>query len=501
MRFRFPLYAKILLWFFLNLVALGVGLYGFFQTQVRIGLNSLMMGRAGDRIQAVSEVITGELNKTSGRAAWSDILKKFGDSYQVRFYLFHNDGWQIAGDPVILPQQVVNVLTSRRAPPRQPADPQGNPPRPPSDPRQDRPRPAAPERPYQKFMERVDDPAGYWVGVRLPVLDHDKERTVPVTLLAESDSMTGGGLFLDFKPWLLIGLGALIFSVLFWIPLVRGITHSISQMTRATAQVAAGQFEVQVTARRNDELGHLGESINRMAARLSGFVSGQRRFLGDIAHELCSPIARIQLSLGILEQQADEKQKACVEDLREEVQQMTDLVNELLSFSKAGLNRREVRLEPVPLQSLVQRAVAREASNASIEMEIDANHVALGASDLLERALGNVIRNAVRYAGQGGAIRISAENSGGYLLLSVTDSGPGLPEEVLDGIMDPFFRPEPSRSRESGGVGLGLAIVKTCVEACQGTVSIRNRRPSGLQVEFRLRPASDSAGVISEGSD
>jgi two-component system, OmpR family, sensor histidine kinase CpxA len=490
MRFRFPLYAKILIWFFLNLVALGIGFYAFFQAQVRIGLNSLMMGRAGDRIQAVSEVIAGELNKTSGRAAWSDILRKFGDSYQVRFYLFHSDGWQIAGNPVILPPQVANVLTERRTPPRQPPDPQANPPRQPADAQNDRPRPAAPDRPYQKFMERVADPASYWVGVRLPVLDREKERFVPVTLLAESDSMTGGGLFLDFRPWMLIGLAALLFSVLFWIPLVRGITHSISQMTRATAQIAAGRFDAQVAAQRSDELGQLGESINRMASRLSGFVSGQRRFLGDIAHELCSPIARIQLSLGILEQRADEKQKACVEDLREEVQQMTELVNELLSFSKAGLHPKEVQLESFPLLNLAQRVVTREAANVPIEIEIDGSHQALAAPDLLERALGNVIRNAVRYAGQGGKIKVSSECSPEQVLLIVTDSGPGLPEEVLDRILDPFFRPEPSRSRESGGVGLGLAIVKTCIEACQGTVSVRNCRPSGLQVEFRLRPGT-----------
>jgi two-component system, OmpR family, sensor histidine kinase CpxA len=493
MKFRFPLYAKILLWFFLNLVALGIGFYAFFQAQVRIGLNSLMMGRAGDRIQAVSEVIAGELNKTTGRAAWSDILRKFGDSYQVRFYLFHSDGWQIAGDPVTLPPQVANVLTERRAAPRQPPDNQGNRQRQPPDSQPDRPRSGpSSDRPYQKFMERVADPLSYWVGVRLPVLDREKERFVPATLLAASDSMTGGGLFLDFRPWMLIGLGALVFSVLFWIPLVRSITHSISQMTQATAQIAAGRFDVQVAAQRSDELGYLGESINRMAARLAGFVSGQRRFLGDIAHELCSPIARIQLSLGILEQRADEKQKASVEDLREEVQQMTELVNELLSFSKAGMNPKDVRLDFVLLRNLAERVVAREAANAPIEMEIDRSHLVLAAPDLLERALGNVIRNAVRYAGQSGKIRISSENTPEHVLLMVTDSGPGLPEEVLDRIMDPFFRPEPSRSRESGGVGLGLAIVKTCVEACQGTVSVRNIQPSGLQIEFRLRPGTSS---------
>ena len=78
----------------------------------------------------------------------------------------------------------------------------------------------------------------------------------------------------------------------------------------------------------------------------------------------------------------------------------------------------------------------------------------------------------------------------GGVLITVTDQGPGVPEQSLQQIFDPFFRGEPSRSRDTGGIGLGLAIVKTCVEACQGTVTARNRQPSGLQVELALRAAS-----------
>jgi two-component system, OmpR family, sensor histidine kinase CpxA len=467
MRIRFPLYAKILLWFFLNLAALGIAFYVFFQTQVKLGLNSLMMGRAGDRIQAVSEIIAGELNKSPGRAEADGILKRFSESYHVRFYLFQNNGRQVAGEPVELPRPVANVLAEQRGPPSGAGRGRA---------------------PFTKFMERVNNPIRYWVGVRVAVTDGDGGHLLPATLLAVSDSMSGGGLFLDFKPWIEIGLAALIFSVLFWIPLVRGITRSISQMTHATAQMADGHFDAQVRARRSDELGRLGESINRMASRLSGFVTGQKRFLGDIAHELCSPIARIQVALGILEQQADERQKACVEDLREEVQQMSDLVNELLSFSKASLKQKEIALEPVALADLARRVVEREAAGARIAIEANETHCALASPDLLERALGNVVRNAVRYAGHAGPITITSEATPSDVVLAVCDAGPGLPAEALDKIFDPFYRPESSRSRDTGGTGLGLTIVKTCVEACQGTVTVRNRQPSGLRVEMRLRP-------------
>ena len=115
--------------------------------------------------------------------------------------------------------------------------------------------------------------------------------------------MSAGGLFFDYKPWVAVGLGAVLFSAVLWAPLVRGITRSIAQMTHTTRQIAEGRFDARTREGRRDELGLLGQSINRMAARLAGFVTGQKRFLGDIAHELCSPLARIQVALGILEKE------------------------------------------------------------------------------------------------------------------------------------------------------------------------------------------------------
>ena len=88
-----------------------------------------------------------------------------------------------------------------------------------------------------------------------------------------------------------------------------------------------------------------------------------------------------------------------------------------------------------------------------------------------------------------GPITVSARDRGEHVSILVTDCGPGVPEEALHRLFDPFFRPESARTRETGGAGLGLAIVKSCIEACGGTVAVRNVKPSGLQVEFELRRA------------
>jgi two-component system, OmpR family, sensor histidine kinase CpxA len=483
MRLRFPLLAKILAWFFLNLVVLGVVFYFVFNVQLRLGLDSLLAGRAGERIRAVSEVIVSEL-KGKPTSDWGGVLKNFERAYKVQFYLFRNDGTQAAGETIELPKDVAEKITERhggaglgRGPP--PGRGLG------------RRLEVAASTPQPTFVLHSGKPAHYWVGVRLPLTDESQSRPCPIILLFASQSLRAGGLFFDVTPWVVVGFGALIFSVLFWIPLVRSVTRSISQMTHATAQIAEGRFETRVNETRGDELGRLGQAINRMAGRLAGFVTGQKRFLGDTAHELCSPIARMQVALGILEERADEKQKAYVADVREEVEHISNLVNELLTFSKAGLQKKEAKLLPVNIAAIARRVIGREAQGeGQVQTQIDERLAVLAEPELLSRALANLIRNAVRYAGSAGPIKVAAEAKDGRVTITVTDQGPGVPEPSLQQIFDPFFRGEPSRSRETGGIGLGLAIVKTCVEACQGTVTARNCAPLGLQVEMVFSAAS-----------
>ena len=484
MNIRFPLLPKILVWFFLNLLVLGAALYVVLKVQFRFGLDSLLAGAVGERVQAVSDLIAHEL-KAKPVGEWNEVLANFGQAYKVQFALFRRDGTQVAGDSLTLPAEVLEKISQDR---RGLGEGLGRGPPPGKGPRW--PREATDAAPQARYLLRTEAPTRYWVGVSLPLTEPEASRPWPLTLLLASDSVTAGGLFFDRTPWVVVGFGALIFSVLFWIPLVRGVTRSLSQMTRATEQISQGRFDARVDERRGDELGRLGQAINRMAARLSGFVTGQKRFLGDTAHELCSPLARIQVALGILEQRADAQQKPYVDDLREEVEQMSRLVNDLLSFSKAGLTPQEVKLEPVNLAVTARRVLELEAAgNAQVQLQIADGLAVLAQPDLLLRALANLVRNAVRYAGQAGPICVAASRNEDTVVVTVADQGPGISEASLQQIFDPFFRVESSRSRDTGGVGLGLAIVKTCVEACQGTVTARNRVPRGLEVQVALKAA------------
>ena len=296
MKARFPLYAKILLCFFLNLL-LVAGVFALVvRLQLRAGVDSLLAGQAGERLRAVGQVIADELHERP-RGEWNDILNRFSKAHHAQFFLFENDGPQIAGDPVQLPDEVAVRLRGPRGDRRRPED------RLSPGPGQFRPPPdegfgadeggRRPPQVRNTLFVRTTGPELYWIGLRLGVRGPGQRPPVPATLLVRTPSLTGGGLFVDLKPWLAILAGALVFSALFWLPLVRGITRSVSQMTQATGQIAEGQFNTRVPDRRSDELGSLAGAINRMAARLAGFVTGQKRFLGDIAHELCSPLARI----------------------------------------------------------------------------------------------------------------------------------------------------------------------------------------------------------------
>jgi two-component system sensor histidine kinase CpxA len=498
MSLRFPLSAKILLWFFLNLLLLGAAFYLFFRVQYHMGLDALLTGQAGERIEALSNIIGDELQAAAVEDR-TEVLQYFGQSYGLQLMLVRPDGALLAGAALPVPPAVRARLAAFGPPPMRPLQP------PPAgrerklhplrdgaaverDEEGRQPPPEGTRRSRPKFMVRTAEPAGYWVGIRLPMYDRNHPEAQLQTLLLFSPTLSGGGLFIDFKPWLLAGFGAVLFSVLFWLPLIRSITRSIKQLTAATGQIAEGHFEVRVSERRRDELGRLGAEINSMAARLDGFVAGQKRFLGDAAHELCSPLARMQVALGILEQRAGAAEAEYVADVREDVQEMSNLVNELLSFSKASLREKTVPLQRVPLAGLARRVAAREAgAGDKVQVQIADELAAMAEPDLLARALANLVRNALRYAGDAGPVLITAEPVEQGVALRVSDSGPGVPAGALQKIFDPFYRLEASRSRDTGGVGLGLAIVKTCVEACQGSVAASNRQPSGLQVEIRLK--------------
>jgi two-component system sensor histidine kinase CpxA len=467
---RFPLSSKILLLAFVNVALLAGVFAALARLQLRLDAESILMGPARNRIQSEAHLFEFDWQE-SDEAARRNLPEKYAAANGIKFALFGRDGAELAGPAISLPDEVQRRLDRRalpfeRRPPPEGARPVGPPPG------------APPMGAPAMLLVTTSHPTTYWVVVQMRIGN----------LILWSPTFWTNPFFLDYRPWLFAGSAVLVVCALCWLPLIRGLTRSVAQVTRATEEIAQGRFEVHVDTHRRDELGRLGVAINSMAERLSGFVKGQRRLMGDIAHELCSPIARIQFALGILERHVDESQQSAVADLHEEIEHMSALVGELLSFSKASLEPAVRPLGPVNVAETARRAIEREnRSGMQVRMAIDSGLEVMADADYLFRSLANLIRNALRYAGDAGPISVSAVRDRDAVAITVADCGPGLPPEALEAIFTPFYRPDAARTRESGGAGLGLAIVKSCVEACQGEVRCRNRAPSGLEVEIRLR--------------
>ena len=547
MKVTYPLSLKVSLWLVANLLLLAVLGVGFFVVQGGLGWSALVAGMTGDRAQAKMNIIAAEFSAATV-ANRNAVLERFKSAFGAEFFAFRNFEGQIGGATIELPDELKGRLEIYRRTPRWPfgrgfgppggggqrggfgppseggyrtrekgekdGAPRREPPEgvgirresPPDGARREppefggpeggpgveggpdrRPEPPDParEREFGRFIVRVGSPPTYWLGMRAFIAS-ERGRPAPGMIVAKIDSFWHLLRFLDLHSWLMAAGGVLLLSVVFWLPLVRHITHSVGQLTAATEQIAEGRLETRVSTSRRDEIGKLGESVNRMAARIDAHMTGQKRFLGDVAHELCSPIARLQMATGILAEQAPKDLQDTVVDVRDEVQQMSTLVNELLAFTKSGMQPRDVALAAIDLEPLARQVLAREGAGERVSVDIAPHLRVMADADLLSRALGNLIRNALRYADAGGPIRLGATQEGTHVIIAVEDEGPGVPAADLDRLGEPFFRPELARTREGGGVGLGLAIVRNSVAACHGEVRFANRSPHGFRAEIRL---------------
>jgi two-component system sensor histidine kinase CpxA len=465
-RLKLPLYTKILSWFTLNLAVLALLLIFFLQAQFKLGLDWMLSGEPGDRIAAIGESVTFDFSRLA-ESEWPARLSDYDQTHGVTFGLFDGRGEQVFGKTIAPPAEVLPKLIDRRPPgdggPRRLPGPVSK-------------RPAdAPPKP--RFMLRAGDPARYWAGIHLDLVQQGGR---PLTLVMVSDSISGGGLFFDLRPWLWLAAAALLISALMWMPFVRGITGFIRTLNTAAGRIAHGKFDERIEKQRNDELGELSTSVNTMAAQLGDYMTQQRRITADVAHELCSPIARMQMALGVVEQRSTPEQATYLQKLDRELQHMAKLVEEVLAFSKAETLPDRETSETFDLRELIDQVFAREAPECEIHAKVEdlKLHTLRSA---LDRALGNVLRNAVRYAKD---IEIHGKLQNDRVIIQVLDRGPGVPADSLARLFEPFYRPEAARGRNTGGSGLGLAITKRCIEACAGTVTARNREGGGLAVEF-----------------
>jgi two-component system sensor histidine kinase CpxA len=513
MKVKFPLYLQTVGMLFLYLATLSAIGFICFNAQFGIGYDALFNSPVGDRFDTIADAISSQL-QASPREKWNDILKRFNNLYGANFIVIDFEGKQMAGVEEELPEVLVARLhqfphlPSHHFNPFGPPDnfrhhphfrddhrpddfPGGEPIGPPPDfmpPPDDHSGPPEFRHAHARFLLHTEKPSKYWFTARFFIHENGPPFAPPCTLIASTDNLWQSTLLLDFPFLALVFASILVLSVLFWMPFIYRITRALSQLSEATGRIAEGRFDIRLEAKGNDEISQLSQAVNTMALRLNNFVTGQKRFLGDISHELFTPIARLQMAVELIDETATPEQAGFIEDVREEIEEMTNLVNELLAFSKAGMQGQKRELAQVNLLSVIEPLVNKLGVEKQTNINVNADSCVLADQLLLERSISNILRNSIRYGGTG-TIVIDCSPSGETIDLTITDSGPGVPAEALAHLGEPFFRPEASRNRSSGGFGLGLAIVKSCIEACDGKIVIANREPpqTGLRIKITLK--------------
>ena len=450
---------NVLLFVGVTAVALGIGTPN--------SLQEFMLRSAEPRVFDVSRLLAIEMPSIP-RAELDGLLTRYSTSYGATFMLMGADGQRVAGARLEVPAEVRTRLFVRQGvavlqtPPAQQPLPIRTP-----------------------FMYIDGKSPRYWMAVRLPIRSASSPEVLPGTLLVASPTFFRSSLFFAPGKWLLWAAVALSLGALLWLPFLRGLTRRIAQMERATALIANGQFSSGLDTTQPDELGRLAASIERMAQQLGTQLAAQKRFLGDTAHELRSPLARMQVALAILER--NDAMNTSVSALLDDVSEMSQMTDDLLQLAREDLIARTAKAVPTNVRRAVERAVRIECrNNEDVRVDVPADLMAMMDPDALARAIGNALRNAVRYAGSAGPIAINAAAEGDRVNIAVADRGPGVPPESLSRLFEPFYRVDEARDRKTGGVGMGLAIVHSSVQACGGTASCRNLEPHGLEVRMSL---------------
>jgi two-component system sensor histidine kinase CpxA len=274
--------------------------------------------------------------------------------------------------------------------------------------------------------------------------------------------------------------------------LARHIALPIRQLRTASTDLAAGKLETRVASleSRRDEIGALARDFNQMAERLEASAAAQKRLLADISHELRSPLARINIALGLGRRAETEAIKPCLDRIESDAERLNELIGQLSTLSVLEGGAKPTRT-PVDLAALV-RAITDDAAfeaasrGVKVTYSVSGEPVPVsGDAPLLRSAIENVVRNGVRHTARGTAVDVTLTFASPPSI-AVRDHGPGVPPGELDAIFRPFHRVDTSRDRSLGGVGLGLAIAKSAIEAHGGAVTARNVDGGGLEVVMTL---------------
>lgn len=318
--------------------------------------------------------------------------------------------------------------------------------------------------------------------------------------------------FLERLHWmlLLIGAGGLLLAGTLGVFLARQALRPVDRLGRDAEAIGLSQDLSRRVADpgTNDEVGRLAKAFNEMLARLEeahekleATLAAQRRFVADASHELRTPLTAIRTNAEVLRDAGacipPEEQAQALNDIVSESERLTRLVNGLLTLARAdaGLHLERTVLDPGPIVEEVYRQARLLGREQIVTLGAVETAPVLGNADAIKQLLLILADNAVKYTPPGGKVDLSARREGEWVLLQVSDTGPGIAPEDLPHLFDRFYRAD--RARHTGGAGLGLAIARWIAGEHGGLITVDSEPGRGSTFTVRLPVAVQSQAAVS----
>ncbi len=289
-------------------------------------------------------------------------------------------------------------------------------------------------------------------------------------------------------PVFLLSTGLLCFM------LARYIIKPLIDLRTASRSFAMGDLKTRIsgpTLTRFDEISDLASDFNEMSEKIEKMISSQRRLFNDISHELRSPLARLQISLELLQRKSPDADQAMLTRIGREISRMNALIEELLQFSKLESNEISSTPEKFQLPEVLAHICndanfEGKARNCLVKLYTPEQLEITGIPQLIERAVENILRNALRHSPDNSEIRVELQKLDNTAVLTICDHGSGIPEAELQKVFSPFYCLSEERNPQKGGIGLGLAIAQRAVKLHHGQITLKNNPEGGLTATVTL---------------
>jgi signal transduction histidine kinase len=311
-------------------------------------------------------------------------------------------------------------------------------------------------------------------------------------------SATTGFLQSVWWQFLLVGVVAASVSLGVARQMARGMTQPLRDMASAARRMETGDYSVRVQTRSRDEVGKLAAAFNRMSGELENLEQSRRDLVANVSHELKTPITAIRAHLENLLDGVEQPDPATLGLMLAQVERLGRLVDQLLDLSRLESGEVPLRIEPLPLQPLVDDLISEidmaiPGRGVQVRNDVPTDLPALSADrERIHQVLFNLVDNAVRFTPAGGSVTVTARRRNGSVEVAVSDTGAGIPPEHLPRLFERFYRADPARSRGDGGTGIGLAIARSVVEAHGGQIRAQSEPGLGSVFTFDLPSAAGS---------